>query len=257
MKAQNHHPRAEFLLTNTAKMTTPLVTKIVLKNTTKMSLNERFTAYRAEAQTAANTYRQKLQMQRQATSANLRLAQQMANRPTVIAALRLKKRSLQQRLGRRQQSASNVKARLNLGGKRANSIQGRLGAVRGRNPGRRGGFKPGTSPLLKARLGTPRSFNYPSVTNQRVGFRKRGNFQGGNRQPRNNNRLQASRNARGGRNNRGGGRGRGRGGGKGRWGKDLNPILPTKQELDNQLDEYMAETKGSLDAQLGHYMSQN
>ncbi|GFR32949.1 foP_duplication domain-containing protein [Trichonephila clavata] len=161
-------------------------------------------------------------MQRQATSANLRLAQQMANRPTVIAALRLKKRSLQQRLGRRQQSASNVKARLNLGGKRANSIQGRLGAVRGRNPGRRGGFKPG-----------------------------------GNRQPRNNNRLQASRNARGGRSNRGGGRGRGRGGGKGRWGKDLNPILPTKQELDNQLDEYMAETKGSLDAQLGHYMSQN
>ncbi|GFU35021.1 foP_duplication domain-containing protein [Nephila pilipes] len=200
-------------------------------------------------------------MQRQATSANLRLAQQMANRPTVIAALRLKKRSLQQRLGRRQQSASNVKSRLNLGGKRANSLQGRLGAVRGRNPGRRGGFKPGTSPLLKARLGTPRSFNnYPSMSNQRVGFRKRGNFHGGNRQPRNNNRLQTARNARGGRSNRGGGirgRGRGAGGGKGRWNQDLHAILPTKQELDNQLDEYMAETKGSLDAQLGHYMSQN
>ncbi|KAF8786106.1 chromatin target of PRMT1 protein-like [Argiope bruennichi] len=238
-------------------MATPITTKIVLKNTTKMSLNERFTAYRAEAQSAANTYRQKIQMQRQATSANLRLAQQMANRPTVIAALRLKKRSLQQRLGRRQQSASNVKARLNLSGKRLtyNSLQGRLGAFRGRGANRRGGFKPGTSPLLKARLGTTtRSFSYASQPNQRLGFRKRGNFQGGNRQARVGNRLQIPRNGRGGRSNRGGG-GRGRLG-KGRWGKDSNAVLPTKQELDNQLDEYMAETKGSLDAQLGQYMSQ-
>ncbi|CAL1288253.1 unnamed protein product [Larinioides sclopetarius] len=240
-------------------MATPIVTKIVLKNTTKMSLNERFTAYRAEAQSAANTYRQKIQMQRQASSANLRLAQQMANRPTVIAALRLKKRSLQQRLGRRQQSVSNVKARLNLGGKRLtnNPLQGRLGSFRGRGTGRRGGFKPGTSPLLKARLGPTRPFNYSSPPNQRLGFRKRGNFQGGNRQPRVGNRLQMPRNIRGGRNNRGGG-GRGRGRlGKGRWGKDSNAVLPTRQELDNQLDEYMAETKGSLDAQIGHYMSQN
>ncbi|GIX76430.1 foP_duplication domain-containing protein [Caerostris darwini] len=234
-------------------MAAPLVTKIVLKNTTKMSLNERFTAYRAQAQSNANTYRQKIQMQRQASSANLRLAQQMANRPTVIAALRLKKKSLQQRLGRRQQSTSNVKARLNFAGKRltGNSIQGRLGGFRGKNTGRQGGFKPGTSPLLKARLGTPRQFN----SGQRIGFRKRGNFQSGNRQPRSGNRVQVSRNVRGGRANRGGG-GRGRGGGKGRWNKDIPATLPTKQELDNQLDEYMAETKGSLDAQLGQYMSQ-
>ncbi|XP_035216302.1 chromatin target of PRMT1 protein-like [Stegodyphus dumicola] len=229
-------------------MATALNTKIVLKNTTKISLNERFTTYRAQAQTIDN-YRHKFQMQRQATSANLRLAQQMANRPTVIAALRLKKRSLQQRLGRKQQAAkSNIKARLNLSGNRINnsSIKGRLGMVRGKGM-RRGNFKRGTSPLIKARLGLPKSgYNY--ISNQRSGFRnRRGNFRGGNRQSRG--RLQVQRNLPPKSN-------RGRGRGRGRWNSKIQASLPTKQELDNQLDEYMAETKGTLDAQLGHYMSQ-
>ncbi|XP_054710268.1 chromatin target of PRMT1 protein-like [Uloborus diversus] len=236
------------------------IAKILLKNTTKMSLNERFTAYRAQAQSAANIYRQKIQLQRQASSASSRLAQQMANRPTVIAALRLKKKSLQQRLGRKQQSANgNIKARLNIGGKRFinNSVRGRLGG--GRNKGiRRGGLRPGTSPLLKGRLGMPKTgnFNY-NLSNQRTNLRnKRGNFRGrGNRPFRGGNRQQQpqrknlTRNTRG----RGGGRGRGRGG---RWTEKAVGPLPTKQELDNQLDEYMAETKSNLDAQLGQYMSQ-
>lgn len=234
-------------------MATSLNTKIVLKNTTKMTLNERFTAYRAQAQTA-NTYRQKIQMQRQASSANLRLAQQMANRPTVIAALRIKRKSLQQRLGRKQQSANgNIKSRLNFSGKRLNNmpVQGRLGSMRGKGMTRRGGFKSGTSPLLKDRLGLPKSgFKKMLQPNQRGNFRnRRGNFRG-NRQSRGGNRQQVQRN------NLRNTRGRGRGGNKGWWNNKVGGNIPTKQELDNQLDEYMAETKSSLDAQLGQYMAQ-
>lgn len=233
-------------------MATSLNTKIVLKNTTKMTLNERFTAYRAQAATASN-YRQKLQMQRQASSANLRLAQQMANRPTVIAALRIKKRSLQQRLGRRQQSANgNIKSRLNFTGKRLNnqSVQGRLGSIRGRGGLRRGSFKSGTSPLLKDRLGLPKSgFKKKQLPNQRGGFRKRGNFRGGRQsRGRGGSRQQVQRS------NLRNARGRGRG--KSWWNNRNGGNVPSKQELDNQLDEYMAETKSSLDAQLEHYMSQ-
>jgi len=244
-------------------MATALNTKIVLKNTTKMSLNERFTGYRAQAQTA-NTYRQKIQMQRQASSANLRLAQQMANRPTVIAALRLKKRSLQNRLGQKQQFANggNVKSRLNLGNKQqlnARPLQSRLGPVRrGRGSIRRGGFKSGTSPLLKGRLGIPKTgFNNSPQNPQRGGFRnRRGGFRG-NRQGRggNRNRQQVQTGQRRApkiKANRGGGRGRGRGW----WNAKAPGNIPSRQELDNQLDAYMAETKSNLDAQIGHYMSQ-
>ncbi|XP_015929537.1 chromatin target of PRMT1 protein [Parasteatoda tepidariorum] len=231
-------------------MAASLVNKIVLKNTTKMSLNERFTAYRAEAQTVANSYRQKIQMQRQASSANLRLAQQMANRPTVIAALRLKKRSLQQRLGLKQ-PYSNIKSRLNLSAKRifaGTPLRGRLGGRGGR-----GAFRPGTSPLIKARLGVARQ-GFNANGNQRGRARnRRGSFRGGNRN--NGVRNQINRNSNQ-RNPRGRGRGRGRGSFGGRWNRNTSAGLPTKQELDNQLDEYMAETKSSLDAQLGVYMSQ-
>ncbi|KAG8198846.1 hypothetical protein JTE90_015066 [Oedothorax gibbosus] len=242
--------------------TTPLVTKIVMKNTTKMSLNERFTAYRTQAQTVSNTFRQKIQQQRQATSANLRLAQQMANRPSVQAALKLKRRSLQQRLGGNRQpagtstAASNVKARLNLNPRpNTSNIQGRLGNFRGRggNLRRRGGsFKSGVSPLVKARLGAPRgNFNNQNQPT-RGNFRRRGNFQVGNRPNQNRrnqpgNQLPAARNARGGKSNRGRG---------GRWTAPGVAALPSREELDNELDVYMAETKGSMDAQLGQFMNE-
>lgn len=258
-------------------MAAPVVTKIVLKNTTKMSLNERFTAYREQAASTSN-FRNKIQMQRQATPANLRLAQQMANRPTVMAALRLKKRSLQQRLGQqRQQSASNVKARLNLGARRVNNapnIQGRLGNFHNRGGGRfarapgRGAFKPGTSPLLKSRLGAPArpQFNNQRRPIQQGNFRnRRGNFQVGNRQQNRGGNpggsgLPASRNARGGgRSNRGGVTNRGGGGGNsraggrgrgGRWGGGAatNKAQPCKEELDTELDSYMAQIKSPLDS---------
>ncbi|NXG51131.1 CHTOP protein, partial [Psilopogon haemacephalus] len=48
-----------------------------------------------------------------------------------------------------------------------------------------------------------------------------------------------------------GGRGRGRGRGRG----SARPAL-TKEQLDNQLDAYMSKTKGHLDAELDAYMAQ-
>lgn len=213
-------------------MTTLATAKLVLKNTTKMSLNERFTAYRAQAQIAASSFRHKI---KQASSANRKLAQQMPNRPTVIAALRLKKRSLQQRLGNK---SGDIKSRLNLGG-RYNNVQSRLGnRGRGQFGNRRNNFRPGTSPMLKARLGG--NFNRPQTTvnrrqNQRQGFRYRRNNVNQNQQFGGNYRTmqqrQGMRNARG-------------KAGRGRFIKPAFPNL-SKQDLDNELDEYMAETKSS------------
>lgn len=47
------------------------------------------------------------------------------------------------------------------------------------------------------------------------------------------------------------GRGRGRGQGQGNW----NGVTPmSREQLDTQLDEYMAKTPGRLDADLDAYM---
>lgn len=248
------------------------ISKIVLKNTTKISLNERFTAYRqqAQAQSVLSNVRQKMQMERQASVENRRLAQQMANRPSVIAALRLKKRSLQQRLGQKPNSLaptsqkSNVKSRLNMNARRNSPVQGRLGRQRtnqdrnSNNASRKGArrknrgrnVRPGTSPMLQARLGNSPSNNYRSNYRPRGGsgnFRGRGrSYARGGRQTNTSGQFGSNRSSSRGANRR---RFLNRGG--------MNSkTMPTKQELDNQLDEYMAETKSHLDAQLDHYMSQ-
>nr|KAF6290417.1 chromatin target of PRMT1 [Myotis myotis] len=81
--------------------------KVVLKSTTKMSLNERFTNMLKNKQPMPVNIRASMQQQQQLASArNRRLAQQMENRPSVQAALKLKQ-SLKQRLGK-----SNIQARL-------------------------------------------------------------------------------------------------------------------------------------------------
>lgn len=128
--------------------------KIVLKSTTKMSLNDRFSAYRKNAENAAanaaatstpsssmSAIRQRAQQVQQQNSKNWRLIQQMENRPSVIAALKIKKRSLKQRLG--QPPRTSVKARLTLsgtpgivfspGGQRFMGRGGGGGGVRGRS----------------------------------------------------------------------------------------------------------------------------
>ncbi|XP_067138478.1 chromatin target of PRMT1 protein [Centruroides vittatus] len=170
------------------------ITKILLKNTTKMSLNERFTTYRQQGQSTVNSIRQKIQQQRQASLKNRRLAQQMANRPSVIAALKIKRKSLRQRLGQSPggfSGGSSVKSRLSFGRQGNRNVRGRLGGGgQGRNRGRGvvavrkgvrwSGFgdssnnaRSGTSPMLKARLGNQNAANKIGQTRNR-GFRRGG-----------------------------------------------------------------------------------
>ncbi|XP_076356331.1 uncharacterized protein LOC143249789 isoform X2 [Tachypleus tridentatus] len=273
--------------------------KIVLKNSTKMTLNERFTAYQEHTQSSVSSVRQKAQQQRQASAKNMRLAQQMANRPSVMAALKLKKRSLnlKQRLGSRKESGgpgrTNVKARLSFGATKSFQLQNRFGTSSGGRGkvsanrsgvrkafGRGSGRQLGTSPMLKARLGnqsaggrwrTPiqQTSNSPKRGAQWNKLRSRGNrgFQtrgrnvqgfrrGGtyNQQRRNFRRFRRGGRGQNFRGNRGRGQGRGIGRGQGR-GANKKDNLPSKQELDNQLDEYMANTKNALDAELDAYMA--
>uniref|UniRef100_A0A7N8Y405 Chromatin target of PRMT1a n=1 Tax=Mastacembelus armatus TaxID=205130 RepID=A0A7N8Y405_9TELE len=61
--------------------------KVVLKSTTKVSLNERFTNMLKNKQPTAVSIRATMQQQHLASARNRRLAQQMENRPSVQAAL--------------------------------------------------------------------------------------------------------------------------------------------------------------------------
>lgn len=277
------------------------IAKIVLKSTTKLSLNERFTTYRQQGQSTVNNIRQKMQQQRQASLKNRRLAQQMANRPSVIAALKLKRRSLKQRLGQNtggSLGSSNVKSRLSFGRQGNRNVRGRLGGsgqTRRTNRGRgvislqrglrwsgfqdsSGASRSGTSPMLKARLGSQNSPNKNRQIRSRSGYRRGrgfvrnyrqqrgaggsggggGNFRGQYRY-RGTSAGRRGSNSGGRRGGRGGGGRRRQSRGRGRnWGQGAtaNKSSLSKQELDNQLDEYMAKTKSHLDAELDAYMSQ-
>nr|KAF6396438.1 chromatin target of PRMT1 [Rousettus aegyptiacus] len=195
--------------------------KVVLKSTTKMSLNERFTNMLKNKQPMPVTIRASMQQQQQLASArNRRLAQQMENRPSVQAALKLKQKSLKQRLGK-----SNIQARLGrpIGALARGAIGGRgLPIIQRGLP--RGGLRGGRAARTLLRGGMPlRGQNLlrgGRAVAPRMGLR------------------------------RGGVRGRGRG-----RGALARPVL-TKEQLDNQLDAYMSKTKGHLDAELDAYMAQ-
>ncbi|NXX48623.1 CHTOP protein, partial [Tricholaema leucomelas] len=230
--------------------------KVVLKSTTKMSLNERFTNMLKNKQPMPVNIRATMQQQQQLASArNRRLAQQMENRPSVQAALKLKQKSLKQRLGK-----SNIQARLgrpagalvrgSMGGR--GLAMGQRGLPRGAMRGGRGAraLLRGGLPLrgqcvarcwpqhrlprslgLKADPGgisfcvlQVRACSVGDEACRGMAGRGRGGF---------------------------GGRGRGRGRGRG----SARPAL-TKEQLDNQLDAYMSKTKGHLDAELDAYMAQ-
>ncbi|NWT05812.1 CHTOP protein, partial [Mionectes macconnelli] len=222
--------------------------KVVLKSTTKMSLNERFTNMLKNKQPMPVNIRATMQQQQLASARNRRLAQQMENRPSVQAALKLKQKSLKQRLGK-----SNIQARLGrpAGALARGALGGRglalgqrgipRGALRGRGAramirggaALRGGCKPRRPPpglFLSLKSGVYRGFSaagvtgFPSLPGRGMSGRGRGGF---------------------------GGRGRGRGRGRG----SARPAL-TKEQLDNQLDAYMSKTKGHLDAELDAYMAQ-
>ncbi|XP_057643912.1 chromatin target of PRMT1 protein-like isoform X2 [Chionomys nivalis] len=191
--------------------------KVVLIRTTKLSLNERFTSLLENKQPTPVTFRASLQQQQLASARNRRLAQQMENRPSVQAALKLK-----QRLGNKR----NIQAPLGLprgdlcrgaiGGRGLPKIQG--GFCRGRG---RGGLRGGLATRSLPRGGL--SFQGRSLLLRGLAGigRGRGNF---------------------------GCRGRGRG-------ARTRPAL-TKEQLDKELDAYMSNTKRRLDAELDAYMAQ-
>uniref|UniRef100_A0A8C2QDT1 Chromatin target of PRMT1 protein C-terminal domain-containing protein n=1 Tax=Cricetulus griseus TaxID=10029 RepID=A0A8C2QDT1_CRIGR len=88
-------------------MATQSAPKVVLKRTTKVSLNERFTNILKNKQPMPVNMRASMQQQQQLASArNRRLTLQMENRPSVQAVLKLKQSS-KQCLGK-----SNIQARL-------------------------------------------------------------------------------------------------------------------------------------------------
>ena len=90
------------------KMAAHSTLKVVLKRTTKMSLNERFTNMLKNKQPRTVNIRASMQHQQQqlASARNRRLTQQMENRPSVQAGLKFKQ-GLKQRL-----RESNIQARL-------------------------------------------------------------------------------------------------------------------------------------------------
>uniref|UniRef100_A0A3B3SYN5 Chromatin target of PRMT1 n=1 Tax=Paramormyrops kingsleyae TaxID=1676925 RepID=A0A3B3SYN5_9TELE len=186
---------------------------VVLRSTTKLSLNERFTNMLSNKQPTAVSIRTGVQHQRAASTRNRRLAQQMENRPSVQAALQ-HKQSLKQRLGK-----SNIQARL---GKP-------VGALRGVQGGR--GF------ALAGLRGMSRG-----------GLRGRGargaNF-GGTLSPRG--RGGVTVRGRGGFGGQGRGRGRGRGASRPvvtreQLDNQLDAYMSkTKGHLDAELDAYMAQ----------------
>ncbi|PIK46320.1 putative chromatin target of PRMT1 protein isoform X2 [Apostichopus japonicus] len=190
-----------------------------------------------------------------ASAKNRRLALQMENRPTVRAALGLK-----QRLG----------TKPGRGGVRLGGAKSRLGQMRGQGKvsGMRGWST--TRGVLQNQRGARGRRGRINQTNIRGGVRKTYNNRGAIR-----GQLRDNRGGRGRGNNRGGNRGRGlnrqtigrggrgrgrgmnrggRGRGQGRGGNTFTPSV-SKEDLDNQLDDYMSNTRTSLDAELDAYMA--
>ncbi|XP_011479485.1 chromatin target of PRMT1 protein isoform X1 [Oryzias latipes] len=227
--------------------------KVILKSTTKVSLNERFTNMLKNKQPPVVSIRATMQQQHLASARNRRLAQQMENRPSVQAALNHKQQSLKQRLGK-----SSIQARLGRpmgtlmrggpGGR--GGIRGMMarGGLRG---GGRGGLMGGALFSLRGRRGSAGGPMRGRSSVGRLAMRRGGRHRGG----------VSGRGVRGGiTRGRGGIRGRGgfpgRGGrGRGR-GRGVGRPVVTREQLDNQLDAYMSKTKGHLDAELDAYMAQ-
>ncbi|KAM6903634.1 chromatin target of PRMT1a [Lycodopsis pacificus] len=237
--------------------------KVVLKSTTKVSLNERFTNMLKNKQPAAVSIRATMQQQHLASARNRRLAQQMENRPSVQAALN-HKQSLKQRLGK-----SNIQARLGrpvgtlMRGGAAVGRGGMRGMIRGGLRGRaRGGVMRGAMSLRGKRVsstgGPMRGRGSAGRLAMRRGGRHRGGApgRGGGALSRGAVRGGVARGrgatGRGGLRGRGGFAGRG---GRGR-GRGVGQQAMTREQLDNQLDAYMSKTKGHLDAELDAYMAQ-
>uniref|UniRef100_W5LGD6 Chromatin target of PRMT1 protein C-terminal domain-containing protein n=1 Tax=Astyanax mexicanus TaxID=7994 RepID=W5LGD6_ASTMX len=212
--------------------------EIYLKSTSLMSLNDRYEKPNLNM-TAEFSVMVTAQLQT-ASLKNQRLAQQMANWPSVLSALR-NIPSLKHRLGR-----GNIKARLSRPLMRGglHGVARRSGKLRGRGPSLRGTLSvrcvrglQGVVSGFVTHQGLNRQYQGASVSEPRV-MQNRGV------------------------------RGSMRGNGKRfniysilpwqGWRKTLaeSRPVPTREELDEQLDDYMSMTKSHLDAQLDAYMAE-
>ncbi|NXY62321.1 CHTOP protein, partial [Callaeas wilsoni] len=214
--------------------------KVVLKSTTKMSLNERFTNMLKNKQPMPVNIRATMQQQQLASARNRRLAQQMENRPSVQAALKLKQV--------RERGFGPCRMWRNRSGKRRRPEKGRGWRA---SVEKRGSGRPSGSPQLQG-AGSVST----SQTSVRAWARNRehpAELRGGECRDGGSDAcsIPAGRGMAG--RGRGGFGGRGRGRGRGRG--SARPAL-TKEQLDNQLDAYMSKTKGHLDAELDAYMAQ-
>ncbi|NXH59339.1 CHTOP protein, partial [Rhabdornis inornatus] len=224
--------------------------KVVLKSTTKMSLNERFTNMLKNKQPMPVNIRATMQQQQLASARNRRLAQQMENRPSVQAALKLKQEEREAREGKGMEGGIRGRGGPGRGG------LGRGAMARGGIGGRGQCLGLGTTGFTAGNNGN--SWEFRAGNNGKSWEFRAGNngksweFRAGNNgkswefRAGNNGKSWDGR-GRGGFGGRGRGRGRGRG--------SARPAL-TKEQLDNQLDAYMSKTKGHLDAELDAYMAQ-
>ncbi|MCJ8728702.1 hypothetical protein PDJAM_G00007290 [Pangasius djambal] len=198
--------------------------QILLKSTSSMSLDERFTMMLQNQQVPLTDVRDTLPQQLTASVKNQRLAQQMASRPSVLAALQNKLSVTQH------QFKGSIKARLGRPVLRGGlcGMSRSWGRPRGRGLLQRGAL--------------PQGFCGSLIQQQHGPYINRGG-------------LTRSRGLRGALR-------AGRGMlfvGRGSAGRSARPDtrpLPTREELDAQLDDYMSMTKSQLDAQLDAYMAE-
>ncbi|XP_037060280.1 chromatin target of PRMT1 protein-like [Peromyscus leucopus] len=203
------------------KRPTGPVRRVVLRGTTKMSLNERFAQLRKNRlpqPMAANVRASKRRQQQLGSARNRRLALQMERRPSVQAALNPR----QGFEGRPSERSIQVRSGGPMGALARGAKGGRGAAIAETDVPQGGGL--GGGPAARA----PPGGRMPPPGRAMFG-RGRGAF-----------------GARG----RGGGRGRGRG-----RGALARPGL-TKEQLDAELDAYMSQTKAALDAELDAYMAE-
>lgn len=118
--------------------TAAAVGKVLIKSSTsKMSLNDRFQLIRQQSQRVQAIVPKANVLQRQGSAKNRRLAQQMANRPNVMAALQMnnpnRTRNLSQRLNMNNKRQTNVKQRLGVKGRLANRPQAARGVRKAGN----------------------------------------------------------------------------------------------------------------------------
>ncbi|XP_010882967.1 chromatin target of PRMT1 protein isoform X1 [Esox lucius] len=221
----------------TDAMTSPTSVKIVLIGTSTASLNERFTTILKNKQQEPVDVQVNLQ-QEASSVANRRLARQMENRASVRAALQLKSLQLHQGKG-------DVLDRLGrpMGSLIRGVTRSRGFAVWGVRRMNRGGF---------GALGNVQRGFFRGVKQTKLKF-----LQGMQGSQLNRSGALVSRGSKCRLRGRGRGehlsqRGRGwfRGQGMGRPEK-----IPSKEELDHQLDDYMSMSKARLDADLDSYMA--